>query len=119
MRRLLATAVVATSAGLFAGEAPAVSWRPPVVLPAAEPVVTPDLAAGGAGGAVAVWDREVGSVCADQPANPACVHVVEARLRSAASAGWDPPVAIGRPGVGSAPQVALDPLGDAVVLWSH
>src|SRR5437016_8899460 len=118
--RLPATALAACAAlvlGVGASAAPA--WLAPVALTTSDRTVGPNLAVAATGEAVAVWDRDVGSVCADQPANPACVHVVEARSRPAGSHAWQAPVEIARPGVGAAPQVAVDPRGDAVAVWSH
>ncbi|TML66109.1 MAG: hypothetical protein E6G22_00790 [Actinobacteria bacterium] len=118
--RLLAAAVTACAAfGLGAAASAVPTWLAPTGLTTSGRVAAASLAVAATGEAVAVWDREVGSVCADQPANPACVHVVEARSRAAGAHEWAPPVEIARPGVGAAPQVAVDPRGDAVAVWSH
>ena len=81
--RFAATAVISCAAfGLGGGASAAPTWLAPVALTTSDRAVDAALAVSSTGEAVAVWDREVGSVCADQPANPACVHVVEARSRA-------------------------------------
>jgi hypothetical protein len=118
-RFVVVVLVAAAAAFGLSGGASAATWLAPITLTSSDIAVAADVATAGAGAAVAVWDREVGSACPDQPANPACVHVVEVRSRPGAGADWQAPVEIARPGIGSAPQVALDSAGDAVVLWSH
>jgi hypothetical protein len=82
-------------------------------------VVGPEVAVNGAGDAIVVWNREQGEVCAEAPDNPACVHIIETISRPPGSGSWQPPAEVSRPGVGSGPLVALDPAGNAVVVWSH
>src|SRR5438132_5266204 len=113
----VASACTALVLGSRASSAPA--WPAPIPLTTSDRVLAANLAVAPTGEAVAIWDREVGSVCADQPANPACVHVVEARSRAAGAGDWRVPVEIGRPGVGAAPRAAVGPSGDAVAIWSH
>jgi PKD domain len=116
-RRHAGALVAALALAGVAGAAP--TWTGPVELSPAERVVAPDLALNAAGDAVVVWNREEGEVCADAPDNPACVHVVEAISRLPGSGAWQPAVELARPGVGSGPRVAVDPVGNAVVVWSH
>src|SRR2546423_14739477 len=118
--RLWAAVGSATVALTLAGGAvSAPGWLAPLPLTASGRVAAGNLACAPAGEAVGIWDREVGGVCADQPATPACVHVVEARSRAAGAGDWRAPVEIARPGVGAAPRVAVGPSGDAVAIWSH
>src|SRR5438034_7826784 len=114
-----AVASACTALMLGGGASSAPAWLAPVPLTTSDRVLAANLAVAPAGEAVAIWDREVGTVCADQPANPACVHVVEARSRAAGAHEWRSPVEIARPGVGAAPQVAVDSRGDAIAAWSH
>jgi hypothetical protein len=104
---------------LAGAAAAAPSWTGPVELSPAGRVVGPELALNGVGDAVVVWNREEGEVCPEAPDNPACVHVVEAISRAPEASSWQSPVELARPGVGSGPRVALDPIGNAVVAWSH
>src|SRR5438132_3153172 len=108
----VASACTALVLGSRASSAPA--WLAPIPLTTSDRVLAANLAVAPTGEAVAIWAREVGSICADQPANPACVHIVEARSRAAGSHEWRSPVEIARPGVGAAPQVAVDSRGEAI-----
>jgi len=116
---LYAALVVAAALVLIARAGAAPDWTAPARLSDGEIAVGPELAVGAAGDALVVWDQEVGDVCAAQPANPACVHIVEADSRVPGAAAWPAPVEVARPGIGSAPQAALDPAGDGLVVWVH
>jgi hypothetical protein len=94
------------------------AWTTPVQLSSGDIALAPDLALGAAGDALVVWDHEVGEACPFEPANPACVHVVEAVSRAAGSTDWTAPIAVARPGIDSRPVAAVGG-GDALVLWVH
>ena len=85
------------------------SWQAPTDLSAAgEPAKEPQLAVGPAGDAVAIWARSDG-----------LDFIVQAAARPAGG-GWQgalPLSAAGRDA--EAPQVAVDPSGDAVAVWSR
>ena len=116
---LRAAPVVAAALFLIAGAGASPDWTAPTRLSSGEIAVGPETAVGAAGDALVVWDQEVGDVCAAQPANPACVHIVEADSRAPGAAAWPAPVEVARPGIGSAPRAALDPAGDGLVVWVH
>ena len=61
-------------------------WGTPAVLSSGDLAVDPELAGGPGGDALVVWDQSVGGVCASQPDNPACVHIVEAASRTPGAA---------------------------------
>jgi PKD domain-containing protein len=67
---------------------------------------------------VTVWDHEEGADCPTQPASLSCIHIVEAVSRPA-GADWRTPIEVSRPGIGATPRVALDPAGDAAIIWIH
>jgi hypothetical protein len=71
------------------------------------------------GDGVVVWDHEQGADCPTQPAALSCIHIVEAASRPRGATAWQSPVEVSRPGIGAAPKVALDPAGDAAIVWIH
>ena len=118
-RAVLLAGVLFASSALAALGAGSLGWAPPTRLSSGDIAVDPDVAVGPAGDALVVWDRQVGSVCPSQPANPDCVHVVEAASRPPGSSTWSPAVELVRPGIDSRPQAALDPTGSAIVVVVH
>jgi hypothetical protein len=115
--RTLATAAAALVLAAAAGASP--HWLAPARLSTGDIALGPEPALGAAGDALVVWDHEVGEICPEQPANPACVHVVEAVTRPPGARTWSAPVEIARPGVDSRPVAAVDAGGGAVALWVH
>ena len=103
--------------GMPAAGAP--TWGAPVQISAGNRALGPDLAMNSAGDALVVWDHEVGSDCPTSPASLSCIHIVEAATRARGSSAWQAPIEISRPGIGSAPRAAIDPNGNAAVLWVH
>lgn len=118
MMRLVAPAGVAAALVLAAAAGGAPTWSAPTRLSPADRAIGPELALAENGRATVVWDREVGSDCASDPASLSCVHIVDAVSREPGAA-WGQPVELGRPGVGSLPQVAVDSAGDTIVSWIH
>ena len=100
-----------------AGSAP--SWRAPVRLSPSDRSLGPELALNAAGDATVVWDHEQGADCPTSPASLSCIHITEAVSRARGSGAWTAPVEVGRPGIGAAPRVALDPNGAAALVWVH
>jgi PKD domain-containing protein len=90
-----------------------------VQLSPAERALGPELALNPAGAAVVVWDHEQGAECPTQPASLQCIHIVEAAPRSGRGVAWQSPIEVARPGIGAAPTVAVDPAGDAAIVWIH
>jgi hypothetical protein len=117
-RQALAAAAFAllVTAGA-AGASP--TWRPPTRLSPSDRALGPELAVNAAGAAVVVWDHEAGADCPTQPASLSCIHIVEAVTRSQSAASWQSPIEVARPGIGAAPRVAIDPAGDAAIVWIH
>lgn len=115
--RTAATAVLMLLVVGAAGANP--TWRAPTQVSTAERALGPELALNAAGTAVVVWDHEQGADCPTQPAALSCIHIVEAGQRSSRGAGWQSPIEVARPGIGAAPRVALDPAGDAAIVWIH
>jgi PKD domain len=115
--RAAATVALALLVVGAAGASP--TWRAPVQLSPAERALGPELAVNAAGSAAVVWDHEQGADCPMQPASLSCIHIVEAAPRSARGAAWESPIEVARPGIGAAPRVALDPAGDAAIVWIH
>ena len=114
------TSVVAAAAlvlGVSAAGAP--RWELPVQLSTGERALGPELALNASGDGVVVWDQEVGSECASSPASLNCIHIVTAVSRDRGSTAWSTPTEISRPGVGAAPRAAIDPAGNAALLWIH
>jgi hypothetical protein len=109
--------VVALVVGLPAAASP--TWGVPVQISVGDRALGPDLALNAAGDALVVWDQEVGPDCATSPASLTCIHIVTAATRARASAAWSTPIEISRPGVGAAPRAAIDPLGNAAIVWVH
>jgi PKD domain len=103
--------------GARAGASP--RWTTPAQLSRGDIALGPELAVGASGDALVVWDQEVGDVCPAQPANPACVHIVEAVSRAPGATVWPAATEVARPGIDSRPQAALDTAGNALVLWVH
>jgi hypothetical protein len=110
--------VAALTLVLVGGAAAAPTWRAPVRLSPSERALGPELALNPGGDAVAVWDHEEGADCPTQPASLSCIHIVEAASRTSGN-DWQTPVEVSRPGIGAAPLVALDPAGDAAIIWIH
>jgi hypothetical protein len=100
-----------------AGAAP--SWRPAVELSPSQRALGPELAVNDAGDAIVVWNREEGADCPTQPASLSCIHIVEVVSRARGSSAWSAPVEVARPGVGNTPRVAIDPAGNAALVWVH
>jgi hypothetical protein len=117
MVRTGATTALALLVVGAAGASP--TWRAPVQLSPAERALGPELALNAAGSAVVVWDHEQGADCPTQPASLSCIHIVEAAPRASRGAVWQPPIEVARPGIGASPRVALDPTGDAAIVWVH
>jgi hypothetical protein len=115
--RLPAVAATALVIAGTAGAAPA--WQGSVRLSPSDRALGPELAVNGPGDAVAVWDHEQGADCPTQPASLSCIHIVEAATRSRGTTAWQSPIEVSRPGIGAAPKVALDPAGDAAIVWIH
>ncbi|MGA9190949.1 MAG: hypothetical protein WBZ24_04410, partial [Anaerolineales bacterium] len=88
------------------------SWQTPVDL-FSDPdqmAADPQIATDPTGDAIAVWRRRYNSVTSE--------YVIEAASRSAGDA-WQSPVVVSDPLESSyAPQVAVDPSGSAVIVWS-
>jgi hypothetical protein len=72
-----------------------------------------------AGDAIVVWNREEGAVCPTEPASLSCIHIVETASRNRGASAWQPPVEVGRPGIGNRPRVAINDGGSAAILWVH
>jgi hypothetical protein len=83
-------------------------WQTPVSLSeAGQNASAPQVAFDSRGDAVAVWERENGSN-----------QIVQASVRPASSGTWQAPVNLSETGWNSfEPQLAVDPEGDAVVVW--
>jgi hypothetical protein len=115
-----AAAVVALSALLLAttaGAAP--TWRAALQLSPSQRALGPELAMNAAGDSIVVWNREEGAVCPTEPASLSCIHIVETTSRDRAASAWQPPIEVGRPGIGNRPQVAINDAGSAAILWVH
>ncbi len=95
------------------------TWGAPVQISTGDRALGPDLAMNSAGEAIVVWDHELGSDCPTSPASLSCIHIVEAATRARGSTAWQAPIEISRPGIGSAPLAAIDPNGNAAILWVH
>jgi hypothetical protein len=115
--RVPAVAAAALVLAGTAGAAPA--WHASVRLSPSERALGPELAVNAPGDGVVVWDHEQGADCPTQPASLSCIHIVEAASRPRGTTAWQQPVEVSRPGIGAAPKVALDPAGDAVIIWIH
>jgi hypothetical protein len=113
LRCLLVALVVVGSAGA------APTWRPTVELSPSQRALGPELAVNDAGDAIVVWNREEGADCPTEPASLSCIHIVEVVSRARGSSTWSAPVEVGRPGVGNRPRVAIDPSGNAALVWVH
>ena len=113
-RALFVGLALALVIGSPAASAP--SWSAVTRLSPGDRALGPELALNTLGSGIVVWDDWVGE-CTN-PAALTCIHIVEAAGRSA-DGSWARPVEISRPGVGSAPQVAIDRAGDAAILWIH
>jgi len=118
MNRRRALSAAAITLVLVGAAAAAPTWRAPVRLSPSDRALGPELDVNSAGDAVAVWDHEEGADCPNQPASLSCIHIVEAASRTSGNA-WQTPVEVARPGIGAAPRVALDPAGDAAIIWIH
>ena len=116
-RRPLAALTLALLLTAAAGASP--TWLPPTRLSPSDRALGPELAVNAAGAAVVVWDHEAGADCPTQPASLSCIHIVEAVTRSLSTASWQSPIEVARPGIGAAPRVAIDPGGDAAIVWIH
>ena len=103
----------------LAASAAAPSWTEPHVLSDTGRALGPEFAMNASGAAIAVWDSETGSDCAQTPASLTCIHTVEAVGRDHSSAVWDSPVPIARPGIGDRPTVAMNDAGRAAIIWVH
>src|SRR5207247_1515991 len=99
--------------------ASAPTGQAPVRLSPSDRSLGPELGLTPAGDGVVVWDHEQGADCPTQPASLSCIHIVEAATRSRGTTAWQSPIEVSRPGIGAAPKVALDPAGDAVIVWIH
>jgi hypothetical protein len=113
-RALFAGIASALVLGTPAASAP--SWSAVTRLSLGDRALGPEFALNTLGNGIVVWDDWVGE-CTNHAAL-SCIHIVEAAGRSA-DGSWARPVEISRPGVGSAPQVAIDRTGDAAILWIH
>ena len=118
-RALLLAGALFVSSTLSTLAAGSLDWTAPVRLSRGDLAVDPDVAVGPAGDAFVVWDREVGGICPSQPANPECVHVVEAASRLPGSATWARALELVRPGIDSRPQAAIGPDGSSIVVLVH
>jgi hypothetical protein len=103
--------------GTAAAGAP--TWGAPVQISTGDRALGPELALNASGDGLVVWDQEVGSECPTSPAALSCIHIVEAATRGHGSATWSAPTEIARPGVGSRPRAAIDPNGNAAIVWVH
>jgi len=95
------------------------TWGAPAQISSGDRALGPELALNAAGDGVVVWDQEVGSECLESPASLSCIHIVQAAVRTHGSTVWQTPVEIARPGVGSTPRAAIDPAGNAAIVWVH
>jgi PKD domain len=115
------TGVVVVAASLVltcsAGASP--RWDVSGAISTGDRAVAAELAMNAAGDAIAVWDEEVGADCANAPAALSCVHILDAAVRARGSSAWGAPGEITRPGVGAAPEVAINAAGDAAIAWIH
>ena len=116
-RRVLLLLVGALALAQTAASAP--TWQAPVRLSPSDRALGPELGLNPAGDAVVVWDHEQGADCPTQPASLSCIHIVEAVSRSHGATAWQAPVEVARPGIGAAPEVALDTNGAATIIWVH
>jgi hypothetical protein len=114
-----AGALLAAALFVVCGAGAAPQWHQPVEVSAGDRALGPELAINPAGDSIAVWDQEVGADCATEPASLSCIHIIEEASRSRGSSAWQAPVEIARPGVGAAPQVAIDSAGDVAITWIH
>lgn len=114
-------AAVVAGVGLLAAAGPArAGWQAPVTLSSSASGDSPKVGVDARGDGIAVWSEAVGST---SPGNSS--FVVNAAFRPAGG-GWQTPVKIAAAsgtsvpfGVASpAPSVAVDPRGDAVVVWT-
>jgi hypothetical protein len=48
-----------------------------------------------------------------------CIHIVETTSRNRGASAWQPPLEVGRPGIGNRPRVAINDAGSAAILWVH
>src|SRR5690242_12723996 len=113
MKRALSLGVAA----LIFGTAP--TWQAPTRLSPSDRALGPEINVNGAGDAIVVWDHEQGADCPTEPASLSCIHIVEAAVRAHGGSSWQAPVEVARPGIGAAPKAALDPNGDAAIVWIH
>jgi len=113
---LLAAGTALILAGTLLG---APTWGPPSQISSGERALGPELALNAAGDALVVWDQEVGSECPESPASLSCIHIVQAAARTRGSTVWQTPVEVARPGVGATPRAAIDPAGNAAIVWVH
>jgi len=95
------------------------TWGAPVQISTGDRALGPELATNAAGDGLVVWDQEVGAECPTRPAALSCTHIVTAAARFHGSTAWATPVEISRPGVGARPRVAVDPAGNAAIVWVH
>jgi PKD domain len=109
IRLLAAIAPIAMSLLMTAPAAAHSGWLAPANLSAAgQDAIEPQVAVDGDGDAVAVWARSDGSH-----------YIVQASARPAEGA-WGPVADLSQSGRDSeAPQVAVDPAGDAVAVWAR
>jgi len=103
--------------GTSAAGAP--TWGAPAQISTGSRALGPELALNAAGDGLVVWDQEVGSECTESPASLSCIHIVQAAVRARGSTVWQTPVEIARPGVGATPRAAIDPTGNAAIVWVH
>ena len=112
MTARVATAIALATLACLAAAAPAgaaPSWLAPANLSdLGRDATEPQVAVDGAGGAVAVWARSDGS------------HTIIQATSRPPGGGWAPPVnlsAVGREAI--EPEIAVDPAGHAVAVWSR
>ncbi len=119
MARGLLLASIGTALVVGATAVGAPTWGTPAQISSGERALGPELALNAAGEGLVVWDQEVGSDCPESPASLSCIHIVQAAARARGSTVWQTPVEISRPGVGALPRGALDPSGNAAIIWVH
>jgi hypothetical protein len=84
-------------------------WQPPVDLTLDDQdAFAPQVALDAKGNAIAVWDRRWDG----------SHSIVQASFRSAASGTWEAPVELPSGLIDDRPQIAFDPQGDAMAVWS-
>jgi PKD domain len=105
----LLVCVFALSAPTPAGALPTWLTPAPLSAPSSESTMSPQVAVDSQGDAIAVWARSSGSG-----------RTVEAAVRPAGSGAWQTPVALSEAGArAERPALAVDPQGDAVVVWER